>query len=117
MRLETGLAVSRAWDGRGEGEFMNKARTMFAGAMLASIATFGPQTHIVSSASSHGRAQPAGCAAAVAAGFARCFAQLIAQATTAPSGLNPADLQSAYQLSSSTNGLGQAVAIVDAYNE
>jgi len=96
---------------------MNKARTMFAGAILASIATFGPQTHIVSSASSHGRAQPAGCAAAVAAGFARCFAQLIAQATTAPSGLNPADLQSAYQLSSSTNGLGQTVAIVDAYND
>ncbi|GLV55582.1 peptidase S8 [Dictyobacter sp. S3.2.2.5] len=34
-----------------------------------------------------------------------------------PSGLNPADLQSAYKLPSSTAGSGQTVAIVDAYDD
>jgi subtilase family serine protease len=36
---------------------------------------------------------------------------------SAPSGLNPSDLQSAYNLPSSTAGSGQTVAIVDAYND
>jgi subtilase family serine protease len=35
----------------------------------------------------------------------------------APSGLSPANLQSAYKLPSSTAGSGQTVAIVDAYND
>lgn len=36
---------------------------------------------------------------------------------SAPSGFNPSDLQSAYNLPSSTGGSGQTVAIVDAYND
>ncbi len=36
---------------------------------------------------------------------------------SAPSGFNPSDLQSAYNLPSSTAGSGQTVAIVDAYND
>lgn len=36
---------------------------------------------------------------------------------SSPSGLNPADLQSAYKLPSSSAGSGQTVAIVDAYND
>jgi subtilase family serine protease len=38
-------------------------------------------------------------------------------ATTAPSGYGPADLQSAYNLPSSTAGAGQTIAIVDAYDD
>lgn len=36
---------------------------------------------------------------------------------SSPQGLNPADLQSAYKLPSASNGNGQTVAIVDAYND
>lgn len=37
--------------------------------------------------------------------------------TSTPTGLNPADLQSAYALPSATAGSGQTVAIVDAFND
>lgn len=52
-------------------------------------------------------------------GFARCNAILVSNRTMAsgPGGYNPADLQSAYKLPSSTAGSGQTVAIVDAYND
>ena len=52
-------------------------------------------------------------------GFAHCNAILVTTRTLAatPGGYNPADLQSAYKLPSSTNGSGQTVAIVDAYND
>ncbi len=60
----------------------------------------------------------AGCAAPVSIGFARCFARFLgAQPAATPSGLNPADLQSAYGLPSGTAGSGQTVAIVDAFND
>jgi len=60
----------------------------------------------------------AGCAAPVSIGFARCFARFLgAQPAATPSGLNPADLQSAYGLPSATAGSGQTVAIVDAFND
>jgi subtilase family serine protease len=64
--------------------------------------------------------------AAPAAGFAGCHAIVrtdvtadgkTAPAASSPGGYNPADLQSAYALPSSTNGSGQTVAIVDAYND
>ncbi len=63
------------------------------------------------------RSRPAGCNAAVAIGYARCFARFIPNLSSAPSGYNPIDLQTAYQLPSSTSGSGQTVAIVDAYND
>src|SRR3569833_2720721 len=60
------------------------------------------------------------------AGYASCIALVrndiaksaksLASAAAAPSGLSPANLQSAYKLPSSTAGSGQTVAIVDAYN-
>src|SRR5947209_3276906 len=50
--------------------------------------------------------------------FARCQAILVQVGNSgSPSGYNPADLQSAYKLPSSTAGSGQTVAIVDAYND
>ncbi len=55
-------------------------------------------------------------------GTARCHARVRGDAkgnpaaTTAPSGLGPADIQSAYALPSSTAGSGMVVAIVDAYD-
>ena len=60
---------------------------------------------------------------AVAAGSARCHAILAKSAGgplfvgASPAGYNPPDLQSAYALPSATNGVGQTVAIVDAYND
>jgi len=53
----------------------------------------------------------------VPVGFARCHARVVATAGGVPSGLNPADLQSAYKLPSATAGGGQTVAIVDAYDD
>src|SRR5947209_4759830 len=58
------------------------------------------------------------------AGFAHCHAILVLPGNagphftgTSPSGYNPADLQSAYDLPSATAGAGQTVAIVDAYDD
>ncbi len=84
---------------------------------------------------SAGSAQAAGgyvhsCATSAKRGQATCFAlrrtdisepsalkaDAIAPNAT-PSGLSPASLQSAYALPSSTNGSGQTVGIVDAYND
>jgi subtilase family serine protease len=55
---------------------------------------------------------------------ARCFAIRVDHLTsgrvhhaTSPSGYGPSDLQSAYVLPSSTNGTGETVAIVDAYDD
>jgi subtilase family serine protease len=60
---------------------------------------------------------------AVALGQARCMALLVKGSSLANSangdisGYKPADLQSAYNLPSSTAGKGQTVAIVDAYDD
>lgn len=63
------------------------------------------------------------CGVVNRAGFMRCFAQVrtdivqpFLKGHTTPSGYGPADIQSAYKLPSSTNGSGQTVAIVDAYD-
>lgn len=55
----------------------------------------------------------------------RCFALMRTDVSgrvgiihnSTPAGYGPADLQSAYKLPSSTNGSGQTIAIVDAYND
>jgi subtilase family serine protease len=57
----------------------------------------------------------ASCTALVRSDVATSAKSLRAEAL-APSGLSPANLQSAYKLPSSTAGSGQTVAIVDAYN-
>jgi subtilase family serine protease len=57
---------------------------------------------------------------AVPIGYARCFSLVSGPAAplaSGPSGYGPADLQSAYKLPSSTAGSGQAVAIVDAFDD
>lgn len=54
------------------------------------------------------------------AGFAHCMAILVFSSLTSnavPQGLNPSDLQAAYNLPSATAGKGQTVAIVDAYDD
>ena len=54
-------------------------------------------------------------------GYARCHSILVTPSVTpngsSPAGYNPADLQSAYNLPSSTAGSGQTVGIVDAYDD
>jgi len=65
------------------------------------------------------------CGTTAKAGFARCMAVVRAKVSSgdvtalaaSPSGLSPANLQSAYALPSSTAGSGQTIAIVDAYND
>ena len=58
---------------------------------------------------------------AAAAGYARCHALIRVDGVTpnasSPSGYNPSDLQSAYKLTSAAAGIGQTVAIVDAYDD
>ena len=59
--------------------------------------------------------------AAPSRGYAACNAILrvdnVTRNASSPSGYNPPDLQSAYNLPSSTAGSGQTVAIVDAYDD
>ncbi|HLJ68983.1 MAG TPA: S53 family peptidase [Chloroflexota bacterium] len=55
-------------------------------------------------------------------GYSRCFALRVNGSGgkvgfTAPSGYGPSDLQAAYNLPSSTNGVGETVAIVDAFDD
>jgi subtilase family serine protease len=53
-------------------------------------------------------------------GYAACLSIVVNQQPSkaaTPGGLNPADLQNAYKLPSSTAGAGQTVAIVDAYDD
>ncbi|GAA4511833.1 peptidase S8 [Actinoallomurus oryzae] len=86
---------------------------------LSSAADAAPQAPAVSHSFHHS------CATA-RAGYASCNALVrndVATSTTtlraaaaAPSGLSPANLQSAYKLPSSSAGSGQTVAIVDAYD-
>jgi subtilase family serine protease len=68
----------------------------------------------------------AGCGLDLSAGHSHCMAKILGNkssrplATTAPtSGYGPADLQSAYNVASAaaSNGAGQTVAIVDAYDD
>ena len=57
---------------------------------------------------------------AVSPGYARCLSLVKGNGSplaTGPSGLVPADLQSAYNLPSVTAGAGQTVAIVDAFDD
>lgn len=66
------------------------------------------------------KALPLGCNAVVPAGTAHCYAKALGvnrpNATSAPSGLAPADIQSAYGLAGLNAG-GRTVAIVDAYDD
>jgi subtilase family serine protease len=72
-----------------------------------------PPFHHSCATSKAGRAS---CTALVRGDIADSAHTLRAEAN-APSGLSPANLQSAYKLPSSTAGTGQTVAIVDAYND
>jgi subtilase family serine protease len=69
------------------------------------------------------------CGSSSARGFARCMAVVrttvtslstgdsVSAAAATPSGLSPANLQSAYKLPSSSAGSGKTIAIVDAYDD
>ncbi len=64
----------------------------------------------------------ASCPGPAPLGIARCIAlvrtdSVAPEIAGAPAGLSPADLQSAYALPSSTRGVGQTVAIVDAFDD
>jgi len=96
------------------------ARFTIAIAGLSAIATVPVIAAPVAASASHARSTHAVCGA-VAAGYARCFAHEVddsrPNAAGVPSGYNPADLQSAYSLPSSTAGAGQTLAIVDAFDD
>jgi subtilase family serine protease len=88
---------------------------LVAALSTAAIATATP------SASASARHSERVCAAAPV-GYAACQARVVVDAsgapavTATPSGYGPADIQSAYKLSTSA-GAGTTVAIVDAYND
>lgn len=100
---------------------MKKAIVALLAAGLPAFAGFAATTRVA--AANGVSAQHIPVCGAVPAGFARCHAILVVPSggvspnASSPSGYNPADLQSAYNLPSSTAGTGQTVAIVDAYND
>ena len=91
-----------------------------AAVVLATLAAAGTATAAPSATGASHRA--AHTCAAAPAGYAACTALVRVDrsgkpvVTTTPSGYGPADLQSAYGLTSS-GGKGQTVAIVDAYDD
>src|SRR3954468_21486962 len=103
--------------------------TILGGAVLALVPFLSAAANAAPQAAPAAASSPAfhhSCATAKA-GHAHCDAivrdGIATSATTlrahaaAPSGLSPANLQSAYKLPSSTGGSGQTVAIVDAYDD
>ncbi len=91
------------------------------GAVFVRGAAAAPASSANASSSSHARYSFVHACAAPSHGSAACDAILRIDSTsphaTSPGGFNPADLQSAYALPSSTAGAGQTVAIVDAYDD
>ncbi len=87
---------------------------------LLALVMLGTATGSSASSATPGYKHVHVCSAAPV-GFANCHAiQLVltnARPASSPAGYNPADLQSAYKLPSSTAGSGQTVAIVDAFND
>ncbi|MDQ1740414.1 MAG: hypothetical protein QOE53_2066 [Pseudonocardiales bacterium] len=92
-----------------------------AAVAAASLSTVGIASASTPSAAPQVRHAAHVCAAP-AKGYAACHAQVVVDgkgqpaATGTPSGLNPADIRSAYALTASSSG-GRTVAIVDAYND
>lgn len=93
-----------------------------AAATLAGLTSLVGTTSAGASPSPTGQLHSAKVCSAPAAGFAACMSVVRTNAagkplaTTTPSGLGPASIQSAYKLSGLTS-LGRTVAIVDAYND
>ena len=87
--------------------------------MVGIATTSASAERVAASPAATGKHAVHACAAATK-GFATCFAQTmvnnngITPKASSPSGLNPADIQSAYKLSGSSTA---TVAIVDAYND
>lgn len=89
---------------------------------VVAVATAGVATAAPSPAAAGGKHAAKVCSAP-AKGMAACLNQVLVNnsnnrpaVTGTPSGLNPADIRSAYALTSSSSG-GRTVAIVDAYND
>ncbi len=96
---------------------MKKLTTVFCLATLLTFVFVGTSTQAFANSQNAGKRFTHVCGPA-AAGFAHCHALLlVAPNASSPGGYNPADLQSAYNLPSSTAGNGQTVAIVDAYDD
>src|SRR5215469_4467154 len=68
-------------------------------------------------------ADKAVCSRLTTSGFARCHAHVVADArgnavaSSTPAGYGPKQFRTAYSLPSATAGIGQTIAIVDAYND
>ncbi|MGZ4592159.1 MAG: peptidase S8, partial [Actinomycetes bacterium] len=100
-----------------------RALATVAGSAVALVALGAATSALAQPASTQGSAHRAAhvCAAPVR-GSASCNAQVVVDAsgrpsiTSGPSGLNPADIRSAYNLGASASG-GRTVAIVDAYDD
>src|SRR5207249_10001009 len=88
--------------------------TMIAGAGTGSARVASPSGTVHQSRPVCGRVAPR---------YARCDSWVVVDRdgrplrTLAPSGYGPADLQDAYKLPSSSNGTGQTIAIVDAFDD
>jgi subtilase family serine protease len=95
--------------------------TAGAAVAAASLSTVGIASASTPTAAPQSRHAAKVCAAP-AKGFAACQAKVVVDSkgkpavTGTPSGLNPADIRSAYALTASSSG-GRTVAIVDAYND
>jgi subtilase family serine protease len=95
---------------------LKKLVTVFCLTTLLTFVFVGTSTHTFAY-SQHGGKQFIHVCGAAPVGYAHCHALRVSPNASSPAGYNPADLQSAYNLPSSTAGSGQTVAIVDAYDD
>lgn len=101
---------------------MKKVFTLLAALAALSLVIVGTTGQVSARSFSSVTPHPVQVCASVPAGYARCMAiQMVGSQfhpnPNSPSGYHPADLQSAYKLPSASNGSGQTVAIVDAFDD
>ena len=95
---------------------------VFSIVFMVSLSFFPPQAVQAASlpvqANINGSVHQPACPGPAAAGDSRCYAWVTPFATSSPTGLSPATIKSVYNFSTSlTAGAGQAIAIVDAYDD
>lgn len=94
-----------------------------AGAAIALVSLSATGTASAAAPSATGRHAEPACSTTPAKGYAACLDQIMVSnatgkpaASSSPSGLNPSDIQSAYNLGGTSSG-GRTVAIVDAQDD
>src|SRR5262245_32234678 len=101
---------------------MRIAHAVMLAAVVVGCSSQPESSGVAVQAENRGISHAAVCPGPASHGAARCHARVVVDrtgnpaVTGGPTGYNPADLQAAYVLPSSTGGVGATIALVDAYD-